>query len=158
MRHSHEDIIEPALSDWHAVLEVISDGPFFFGNEPTGVDAIVFAALATTVLTPIESPIADFLKSQPACIAYAERMRARFFPELTVAPAREVAAPGHEEADPIYSQAISDAVGHRVSEREATPWRNLLRSWSINKYVVLAQCEQADRKPSLDFKGLQCRR
>jgi hypothetical protein len=53
-------------------------------------DAIVFAALATTVLTSIESSIADFLRSQPACIAYAERMRARFFPELTVAPPREV--------------------------------------------------------------------
>ena len=68
------------------------DGPFFFGDEPTGVDAIVFGALATSVLTPIESPIRDFLRSQPACIAYAERMRARFFPELAVAPAREGAA------------------------------------------------------------------
>jgi hypothetical protein len=67
----------------------MSDGPFFFGNEPTGLDAIVFGALATTVLTPIKSPIRDFLRSQPACIAYAERMRACFFPELAGAPSRE---------------------------------------------------------------------
>jgi hypothetical protein len=35
LRHSHEDIIESALRDraGHAVLEVMSDGPFFFGNE-----------------------------------------------------------------------------------------------------------------------------
>jgi glutathione S-transferase len=91
LRHSHEEIIESARRDWRAVLTVMGDGPFFFGNEPTGIDAIVFAALATTVLTPIESSIADFLRSQPLCIAYAERMRARFFPELTVAPPREVA-------------------------------------------------------------------
>jgi hypothetical protein len=39
--------------------------------------------------TPIESPIRDFLCSQPACLAYAERMRARFFPELADAPLRE---------------------------------------------------------------------
>ena len=91
LRHSDEEIIESAVRDWRAVLAVMGDGPFFFGNEPTGVDAIVFAALATTVLTPIESPIADFLRSQPACIAYAERMRVRFFPELTGAPSREVA-------------------------------------------------------------------
>jgi len=38
----------------------------FFGDEPTGVDAIVFGALATTVLTPIESPIRDFLSLEPA--------------------------------------------------------------------------------------------
>ena len=95
MRHSHEDIIESALCDWRAVLTVMSDGPFFFGDEPTGVDAIIFGALATSVLTPIESPIRDFLRSQPACIAYAERMRARFFPEpeLATEPAWAGAAP-----------------------------------------------------------------
>jgi glutathione S-transferase len=92
LRHSHEDIVESALRDWRAVLAVMGDGPFFFGDEPTTIDAIVFGTLATTVLTPIESPIRDFLKSQPACIAYAERLRARFFPELAIAPSREGAA------------------------------------------------------------------
>jgi glutathione S-transferase len=85
LRHSDEEIIEAGLSDWRAVLTVMSDGPYFFGDEPTGLDAIVFGALATTVLTPIESPIRDFLRSQPVAVAYAERMRAQFFPELVVA-------------------------------------------------------------------------
>ena len=66
LRHTHEEIIEAAVRDWRAVLTVMCDGPFFFGDEPTGVDAIVFGALATSVLTPIESPIRDFLRSQPA--------------------------------------------------------------------------------------------
>jgi glutathione S-transferase len=91
LRHSHEDIIESALRDWRAVLAVMSEGPFFFGDEPSGVDAIIFGALATSVLTPIESPIREFLRSQPACLAYAELMRARFFPDLAAAPARQVA-------------------------------------------------------------------
>jgi glutathione S-transferase len=95
LRHSDEDIIEAGLRDWRAVLPVMGEGPFFFGDEPTGIDAIVFAALATTVLTPIESPICDYLRSQPACVAYAERMRARYFPELA-APPRE--ATGQLEA------------------------------------------------------------
>jgi hypothetical protein len=34
------------------------------------------------VLARIESPIKDFLRSDPAVVAYAERMRTRFFPEL----------------------------------------------------------------------------
>ena len=67
LRHSDEEIVESALRDWRAVLTVMSEGPFFFGDEPTGIDAIVFGALATSVLTPIESPIRDFLRSQPAC-------------------------------------------------------------------------------------------
>jgi glutathione S-transferase len=92
LRHSHEDIVDSALRDWRAVLTVMSDGPFFFGNEPTGVDAIVFGALATSMLTPIESPIRDFLRAQPAWVAYAEQMRARFFPDLANAPSRQAAA------------------------------------------------------------------
>jgi glutathione S-transferase len=85
VRHSDEDIVESALRDWRAVLTMMGDRPFFFGDEPTGVDAIVFGALATSVLTPIESPIRDFLRSRPGCVDYAERMRARFFPELAAA-------------------------------------------------------------------------
>ena len=92
MAHSGHAARVSKLRDWRAVLTVMSDGPFFFGDEPTGVDAIVFGALATSVLTPIESPIRDFLTSQPACVAYAERMRARFFPELATAPLRQAAA------------------------------------------------------------------
>jgi glutathione S-transferase len=103
LRHSHEDIVEAGLRDWRAVLTVMGDGPFFFGDEPTGVDAIIFGALASSILTPIESPIRDFLRSQPGCVAYAERMRARFFPELAAAPARAGAAPaqGTSRAVPI---------------------------------------------------------
>jgi glutathione S-transferase len=92
LRHADRDIIESGVSDWRAVLGVMSDGPFFFGSEPTSVDAIVFGTLATSVLTPIESPIRDFLRSQPACVAYAERMRERFFPELAAAPLEARAA------------------------------------------------------------------
>jgi glutathione S-transferase len=94
LRHSDEDIIEAGLRDWRAVVVMMSGGPFFFGGTPTSVDAIVFGTLATTVLTPIESPIRDFLRSQPACAAYAERMRAQFFPELAMAISRK--HPAHE--------------------------------------------------------------
>jgi glutathione S-transferase len=91
LRHSDADIIESGLRDWRAVLAMMSNGPFFFGAEPSGIDAVVFGALATTVLTPIESAIRDFLRSQPTCLAYAERMRLRFFPEL-VASSSEIVA------------------------------------------------------------------
>jgi glutathione S-transferase len=110
LRHAHEDIVESALRDWRAVLTLMGDRPFFFGAEPTGVDAIVFGALAATVLTPVDSPIRDFLRSQPACVAYAERMRARFFPELAPAPARAGAAPAHGTARPVPS---GGALGER---------------------------------------------
>jgi glutathione S-transferase len=82
LRHSHDEIVEAAVRDWRAVLAFKSDGPYFFGEKPSGTDAIMFGTLATTVLTPIETPIRDFLRAQPDCVAYAERMMARFYPEL----------------------------------------------------------------------------
>jgi glutathione S-transferase len=86
LRHSHEDIVEAAIRDWRAVLSFMSEGAFFFGNEPTTIDAIVFGTLGPTVLVPVESPIRDFLRSQPKALAYAERTLARLFPELVVGP------------------------------------------------------------------------
>ena len=82
LRHSDEEIMELARGDWQAVLSVMSDGPFFFGAEPTSTDAILFGTLATSLLTPVPSPIRDFLKSQPRLVAHTERMRARYYPEL----------------------------------------------------------------------------
>jgi glutathione S-transferase len=91
LRYAHDEIVAGAIDDWRAVLSFMSDGPYFFGDLPTTVDATVFGTLAPTVLTPIETPIRTFLRSQPKAVAYAERMRARFFPEL--APAAASAEP-----------------------------------------------------------------
>lgn len=85
-RNSHEEIVESALRDWRAVLKVMSGGPYFFGETPSSIDAIVFATLASTVLTPIDTPIRSFLRSQSGCVDYVEWMRSRYFPELAAAP------------------------------------------------------------------------
>jgi len=82
LRHSSDEIVEAAGRDWQAVLALKSEGPYFFGDNPSGTDAIVFGALAPTVLTPIETPIRDFLRVQPGCLAYAEGLLGRFYPEL----------------------------------------------------------------------------
>jgi glutathione S-transferase len=82
LRHSDDEIMEAARRDWQAILPLMSDGPFFFGAEPASVDAILFGTLATSVLTPVPSPVRDFLKAQPKLVAYTERMKARFFPEF----------------------------------------------------------------------------
>jgi glutathione S-transferase len=85
LRHSDDEIMETARRDWQAILPLMSDGPYFFGDEPAGVDAILFGALATSLLTPVPSPVRDFLKAQPKLVAYTERMKTRFFPELATA-------------------------------------------------------------------------
>jgi glutathione S-transferase len=92
LRRDDAETMAAAIRDWTAILELMSDGPYFFGAEPSTVDAIVFATLATTVLTPIDSPVRDFLSSKPRPMSYVEGMRSRFFPELAAA-ARAATAP-----------------------------------------------------------------
>ena len=87
LRRDDAEIMAAAIRDWTAIVELMSDGLCFFGAEPSTVDAIVFATLATTLLTPIESPIRDFLSAEPRLTSYVEGMRWRLFPELASADA-----------------------------------------------------------------------
>lgn len=99
LRGTHEEIVAAAISDWRAVLTFMSDGPFFFGDQATSVDAIVFGTLAPTILTPIETPIREFLRSQPKVVAYATRMLESYFPELATASRYEARSmPAHAVA------------------------------------------------------------
>jgi glutathione S-transferase len=101
--------MEAAIRDWRAVLAVMADGQFFFGDEPTGVDAIVFGTLAPTVLVPIESPIRDFLRSQAKCLDYTNRMLERFFPEFPATPAKDnIQSEGRPRAPQIRTRIRSE--------------------------------------------------
>jgi hypothetical protein len=51
----------------------MSTGSYFFGERSSSIDAALFGALATTLMTPVRSPVRDFLRLQPKCVAYAER-------------------------------------------------------------------------------------
>lgn len=105
LRHSDQEIVDLAIRDWKAVFTVMSRGPFFFGDEPTGIDAVVFGALAASVLTPIESPIRDFLRAQPGVVDYATRMRARFFPEMASAASSAGGAPARSLPSSVSADA-----------------------------------------------------
>lgn len=81
-RHSDKEIMAAAISDWKAALVAMSDGLYFHSDRPSTIDATLLGVLATTVLTPIQSPIRDFLRSQPKCMTYAEHMMGTYFPEM----------------------------------------------------------------------------
>jgi hypothetical protein len=55
---------------------------------------MLFGTLATSVLTPIQSPIRDFLRAQPACLAYAELLRGIFASKG--ASSQEIASPWNQ--------------------------------------------------------------
>jgi glutathione S-transferase len=78
-RHDHARIVAMGIQDLETVEALLGDGPFFFGDEPTEIDATVFGFLAVTHWTPVESPVWDHYHSRPRLTGYSERMLARYF-------------------------------------------------------------------------------
>jgi glutathione S-transferase len=76
LRHSEHDIVESARRDWRAVRTVMGHGPFFFGDEPTGVDAVVFGR-AGHVHADADRVADSRLPEVAACVRRVRRPDAR---------------------------------------------------------------------------------
>lgn len=78
-RHDHARIVEMGKLDLDAVDALLGDKPYFLGDEPTEIDATVFAFMALTQWTPVESPLWDHYRSLPRLVAYCDRILARYY-------------------------------------------------------------------------------
>jgi glutathione S-transferase len=79
--HDALEIYGLGCEDIASVATFLAGKPYFMGDEPTGIDAVVYAAMANTLWAPIPSPLKDAAMKYPALEAYCQRMRARYYPE-----------------------------------------------------------------------------
>jgi glutathione S-transferase len=84
-RHSAEEIHAIGRRDIGALANVLGDQPFFFGDAPTGFDAVAYGFLANIVEVPIASPVKDEGLRRANLPAYLARMRDRFWSAPSVA-------------------------------------------------------------------------
>jgi len=80
-RHHEADIIAMGQADLTAASTFLADKPYFLGGEPSSVDACVFGFLGVTIYVEGDNPLFRHAASLENLVAYAERMRARYFPE-----------------------------------------------------------------------------
>lgn len=80
-RHAADDVYRMGMADWSAVSELLGDGPFFFGERATSIDAVLFAFVTSTTVFPYDSPLRKHLLALENLIAHRDRVRARWFPE-----------------------------------------------------------------------------
>ena len=73
---------EVVITDLEAVSTWLADRDFFLGDTPCSVDALVYAFVANALYS-LPNPLADAARSHPNLAPYCERMRVRYFPELT---------------------------------------------------------------------------
>jgi len=78
-RHEKDEIYALAISDVQTLAIVMGDKPFVMGDDPTLVDATVYAFLANALVDGVDSPLKAEIEKNPAFQAYVDRMTARFF-------------------------------------------------------------------------------
>lgn len=78
-RHTPAELFEMGIRDIRAVAAHLGDKPFFMGAAPTGVDATVYAFVATVIDPPFASPMKDEALRHGNLVAYNKLLRERFF-------------------------------------------------------------------------------
>jgi glutathione S-transferase len=81
-RHSNDEILALGTRSIDAIADFLGDKPFFFGAEPTGVDATVFAFVVATLCPHFISRTRTAAEGRDNLRRYVGRMTARFYPDL----------------------------------------------------------------------------
>jgi glutathione S-transferase len=82
-RLGRAEIERMALDDFKALSEWLDDKPYFMGDEPREIDATTFAFLLSMLRQAHRNPIKPEIDALTNLAPYVERMRARYFPELS---------------------------------------------------------------------------
>ncbi|TNG92891.1 glutathione S-transferase family protein [Pasteurellaceae bacterium USgator11] len=72
-RHSQAQIYAFAQADIEALLGYMGDNAFFFGNEPTGIDATIAGLFANWRVNSFDSALSDYLNTRPQIADYVQR-------------------------------------------------------------------------------------
>jgi len=80
--HSRDEIYALGAADLRAVSDWLGEKAFFMGDAPTSVDATVYG-FVVNALHSLDNPLAEAARFCSNLEPYCERMRERFFPELT---------------------------------------------------------------------------
>lgn len=81
-RHSNEEIRALGEKSVNAIADFLGEKPFFFGAEPTGVDATVFAFVCGLLCPHFTTPTRTATEGHENLRRYVGRMTARFYPDL----------------------------------------------------------------------------
>jgi glutathione S-transferase len=78
-RHASDEIYALGKADIATLAELLGRKSFMMGEEPTLVDATVYAFLTGLAFVPVSSPLSDEVRAHTNLIDYADRMRGRYY-------------------------------------------------------------------------------
>ncbi len=83
-RHSEEDLVALASKGVTSIADILGDKPYLMGNAPCGADATLFAFAGSLLCPVFDTPIRTAAEGHANLVAYMERLRAEFYPELAL--------------------------------------------------------------------------
>jgi len=76
-RHGLDEVLAQGQQGWQALSTLLGEQSYLFGDQPSSVDATLFAWVHTLTRHPFPSPLQDFVKAQPNLMAHHDRIWAR---------------------------------------------------------------------------------
>ena len=77
--HTEEEIADIILEDVLAVSDYLDGKEYFFGDEPSTIDAIVFAHIGSIIIADFEGEIVERARKHRNLVDYCERMIAKHY-------------------------------------------------------------------------------
>jgi glutathione S-transferase len=81
-RHDPAEIVALGTRSIAAIADFLGEKPFFFGAEPSGADAAMFAFVAGTLCPQFDTPLRTAAERHDNLRRYVGRMTARYYPDL----------------------------------------------------------------------------
>jgi len=81
-RHSRAEIHAMGVQDVAAFGELLGDGPWLFGDQPTSFDASAFGVIGNLKDGPFPSPVRDHIRNTPNIATYIDSIRQQYFSDL----------------------------------------------------------------------------
>jgi glutathione S-transferase len=75
-RYAPEDVYARGIADLRAISNLLGDSGFMFGPEPTSIDAGAYGFLANIYFYEIDTPLKQFMLSQPNLVRHCLAVRA----------------------------------------------------------------------------------
>jgi glutathione S-transferase len=83
-RHTDAERMKLAKGDVSAVDTLLGQSAYMLGNRISEVDAVAFAFLSSAACKHFDSRFAEEIRSRPALMAYLNRLRQEYFPEMVL--------------------------------------------------------------------------
>jgi glutathione S-transferase len=81
-RHARDEIVQLTTRSIDAMAQLLGQKPFFFGAEPCGADATMFAFTAGLLCPRFATPLRDAAERHDNLKRYVGRMTARYYPDF----------------------------------------------------------------------------